>query len=80
VPSSVLTAAERLARELGTTSNDAIVRLAEEGASARERRDRIDALASERRSAVERVGFADALTFPSAEELQGAMLAGRSQG
>lgn len=80
MPSSVLTAAERLARELGTTSNDAIVRLAEEGASARERRDRIDALASERRSAVERVGFADALTFPSAEELQGAMLAGRSQG
>jgi len=80
VPSSVLTAAERLARELGTTSNDAIVRLAEEGASARERRDRIDVLASERRSAVERVGFADALTFPSAEELQGAMLAGRSQG
>jgi hypothetical protein len=80
VPSSVLTAAERLARELGTTSNDAIVRLAEEGASARERRDRIDALASERRSAVERVGFADALTFPSAEELHGAMLAGRSQG
>jgi hypothetical protein len=77
VPNSVLTAAERLARELGTSSNDAIVRLAEEGASARERRDRIDALASERRAAVERVGFADALTFPSAEDLQGAMLAGR---
>jgi hypothetical protein len=80
VPNSVLTAAERLARELGTTSNDAIVRLAEEGASARERRERIDALASKRRSAVERVGFADALAFPSAEELQEAMLAGRSRG
>jgi hypothetical protein len=80
VPNSVLTAAERLARELGTTSNDAIVRLAEEGASARERREQIDALASERRSAVERVGFADALTFPSPEELQEAMLAGRSRG
>lgn len=80
MPSSVLTAAERLARELGTTSNDAIIRLAEEGASARERREQIDALACERRSAVERVGFADAITFPSAEELQGAMLAGRSQG
>jgi hypothetical protein len=77
VPYSVLTAAERLARELGTTSNDAIVRLAEEGASARERRDRIDALATERRAAVERAGFADALAFPSPEELQGAMLAGR---
>jgi hypothetical protein len=32
VPYAVVTAAERLARELGTTSNDAIVRLAEEGA------------------------------------------------
>lgn len=80
MPNSVLTAAERLAREMGTTSNDAIVRLAEEGASARERLARIDALASERRAAVERVGFADALAFPSAEELQAAMLAGRSQG
>lgn len=80
VPNSVLTAAERLARELGTSSNDAIVRLAEEGASARERRDRIDALASERRAAVERVGLSDALTFPSAEELQAAMLAGRRLG
>jgi hypothetical protein len=80
VPSSVLTVAERLARELGTTSNDAIVRLAEEGASARVRREQIEALASERRAAVERVGFADALTFPSAVELREAMLAGRSRG
>jgi hypothetical protein len=80
VPNSVLTAAERLARELGTTSNDAIVRLAEEGASARARREQIDALACERRSAVERVGFADALAFPSAEELHEAVLAGRSRG
>jgi hypothetical protein len=80
VPNSVLAVAERLARELGTTSNDAIVRLAEEGASAREHRARIDALASERRAAVERVGCADALAFPSAQELHGAMLAGRRQG
>ena len=38
-------AADRLARELGTTSNDAIVRLAEEGASARARRAQIAACA-----------------------------------
>jgi hypothetical protein len=77
VPHSVLDAADRLARELGTTANDAIVRLAEEGASARERRERIAALASERRAAVERVGLNDALAFPTADELQDAMLAGR---
>jgi hypothetical protein len=80
VPASVLGAAERLARELGTTSNDAIVRLAEEGASARERRERIAALTAERRAAVERVGLNDALAFPSAEELHDAMLAARRQG
>lgn len=77
MPHSVLDAAHRLARELGTTTNDALVRLAEEGASARERRERIDALASERRAAIERVGLNDALVFPSPEELHEAMLAGR---
>jgi hypothetical protein len=73
----VLDAADRLAEELGTTANDAIVRLAEEGASARERHQRIAALAAERRAAVERVGLSDALSFPSADELHEAMLAGR---
>lgn len=77
VPHSVLDAADRLARELGTTANDALVRLAEEGASARERHQRIAALASERRAAVERGGLSDALEFPSPEELHEAMLAGR---
>jgi hypothetical protein len=77
VPHSVLDAADRLARELGTTANDAIVRLAEEGASAREHRERIAALASERRAAVERADSSDALAFPSADELHEAMLAGR---
>lgn len=77
VPSSVLDAADRLARELGTTSNDAIVRLAQEGAAARDRREQIASLASKRRAAVERTGLSDALAFPSAEELREAMLAGR---
>jgi hypothetical protein len=70
-------AADRLARELGTTANDAIVRLAEEAVSARERREQIAALASERRAAVEHVSLDKALTFPSADEFRDAMLAGR---
>ncbi len=77
MPHSVLDAADRLALELGTTTNDAIVRLAEEGASSRERYEQIAALAAERRSAVERAGLSDALAFPSADELHEAMLAGR---
>jgi hypothetical protein len=77
VPHSVLTAAERLAGELGTTANDAIVRLAEEGASARERRERIAALAAARRAAVEDVGSVPARDFPTPEELTEAMRAGR---
>jgi hypothetical protein len=71
--------AGRLSRELGTTVNDAIVRLAQEGASARRRREQIAVLASERRAAVERVGLSDTLSFPSPEELHEAMLAGRRE-
>jgi hypothetical protein len=77
VPHLVLDAAERLAQELGTTANDAIVRLAEEGVAARERGERIAALASQRRAAVECVGLNDTRDFPSPEELHEAMLAGR---
>ncbi|MFI5003597.1 MAG: hypothetical protein ACHQE6_01165 [Solirubrobacterales bacterium] len=72
-------AADRLARELGTTANDAIVRLAEEGASVRERREQIAALASQRRAAVEHVSLDNALAFPSADEFREAMLAGRRE-
>jgi hypothetical protein len=77
VPHSVLTAADRLARELGTTANDAIVRLAEEGAVSREQHERIAALATKRRALVERTALSDALEFPSPDELHEAMLAGR---
>jgi hypothetical protein len=77
VPHSVLDAAARLAQELGTTANDAIVRLAEEGASSRERHEQIAVLAAERRAAVERTGLSDVLAFPSADQLHEAMLAGR---
>ncbi len=79
MPHSVLDAADRLARELGTTTNDALVRLAQEGATARERHEQIAALARERRGAVERAGLSDALAFPSTEELHEAMLAGRRE-
>jgi hypothetical protein len=77
VPRSVLDAAERLAQELGTTRNAALVRLAEEGAAARERRTRIGALAVEHRVAVERVDLSGAVGFPSPAEFHEAMLAGR---
>jgi hypothetical protein len=79
VPRSVLDAADRLARELGTTTNDAIVRLAQDGAAARERHEQIAALASERRAAVERTGSKGARTFPSEDEFREAMLAGRRE-
>jgi hypothetical protein len=76
----VLAAAERLAGELSTTSNDAIVRLAEEGAAARERRARTAAIAAARRNAVEQAGGANALPFPAPAEVREAMLSGRKLG
>lgn len=79
MPHSVMGAAERLAQELGTTANDAIVRLAEEGATARERREQIAALAAERRAAVEQVDVNGPLIFPPADEFREAMLAGRRE-
>lgn len=77
VPDAVMEAAGRLAVELGTTVNDAIVRLAEDGVSARERRARIATVVSARRAAVEQAGLSDALELPSPEQLHEAMLAGR---
>jgi hypothetical protein len=80
VPYSLVGAAQRLAQELGTTSNDAIVRLAEEGASARERRARIAALAGERRAAVEQPSMTGTPAFPPAAEIHEAMIAARKLG
>jgi hypothetical protein len=79
VPAAVLEEAGRLARELGTTVNDAIVRLAQEGASARQRHEQIAALSAQRRAAVERVGLSDTLSLPTPDELHEAMLAGRRE-
>ena len=79
LPFPVFEAAASLAQELGTTPNEAIVRLAEEGASARARRDRIASLAAQRRSAVDRAGREDASTFPTAEQTRAAMLVGRRE-
>jgi len=55
VPDRFLEAARALAGELGTTTNDAIVRLAEDGTAARRRRRQAQELANERRAAVARV-------------------------
>jgi hypothetical protein len=71
-------AAKVLAQELGTTTNDAIVRLAEEGVAAGERRRLVERLAQERREAVGGVGVADG-TFPTPDELRTAMLSGRRE-
>ncbi len=72
-------AARVLAQELGTSTNDAIVRLAEEGIAAGERRRLVERLARERREAVARDGFADAVSFPTPDELRTAMLSGRRE-
>jgi hypothetical protein len=79
VPERVARAANELAAELGTTPNDAIVRLAEEGLAARERRRQVERLACERRDAVRAAALADAPRFPSEEEMRAAMLAGRRE-
>ena len=77
VPDSVMRAAHALADELGTTPNDAIVRLAEEGIAVTERRRRAERIAGERRDAVARAGAPDGVGFPTAEEMHAAMLSGR---
>jgi hypothetical protein len=78
VPDDVMRAAERLATELGTTPNDALVQLAEAGAAATDRRRRAEQIASARREAVGHVGFADMIDFPTAEDLHAAMISGRN--
>jgi hypothetical protein len=77
VPAELLAEADDLAREIGTSSNDALIRLAERGAQARRRAASAASLAERRRAAVFRTGFADALEFPSPEELRQAMRSGR---
>lgn len=72
VPHTLVEAAERLADELGTTANDALVRLAEEGVQARERRAHIAFVAAERRAAV-----SGAASLPDPNALRAAMLGGR---
>jgi hypothetical protein len=77
IPDSLHAEAERFAAEIGTTVNDALIRLAEEAAAARARRAEVDALAAVRRAAVDSVGPVDWKDFPSPEDLQAAMLSGR---
>jgi hypothetical protein len=77
VPEDVMAAARELADELGTTPNDAIVRLAEEGSQARQRSLAAQRLARERRDAVVRDGQMAGPVYPDADALREAMLDGR---
>ncbi|MEA2196471.1 MAG: hypothetical protein QOJ25_522 [Solirubrobacteraceae bacterium] len=70
-------AARALAEDLGTTPNDAIVRLAEEGIAASEKRRAVERLVRERRQAALDLAARDAPSFPSPEEMRAAMLSGR---
>lgn len=77
VPASLVEAAESLADELGTTSNDALIRLAEQGAAVRSRRSRMERLAAERRAAVDRSPDVGPGEMLSPEEFRDAVLAER---
>lgn len=77
VPDALMTVAQRLAGESGTTANDIIVQLAEAGAERAERSRRAQALAMSRREAVARTPGALEPQFPSAEEIRRAALSGR---
>lgn len=79
VPLDVLDEAAVLGRELGTTTNDAIIKLAEEGLAARRRRRAAEETAQARRAAVARVGLDDAMSFPPEGSLREAMLSGRRE-
>jgi hypothetical protein len=78
VPEEVMDAARRLADELHTTPNDALVKLAVDGVAVHERRRRAQELAALRRAAVAQVGFADAHDFPSEAQVRAAILSGRT--
>jgi len=51
VPAEVYAEAERLARQIGTTTNDALVQFAEEAVDVRRHRERIAEVAGQRRAA-----------------------------
>ncbi len=78
VPAELLAEAADLARQIGTSTNDALVRLAEQGADSRRRAAAAERLAKQRRDAVFPCRFADASELPSPAELRAAMLSGRT--
>jgi len=81
LPEDLLAAAARIAEQLGTTPNDAVVRLAEEAVEQRRRRERIEQVSAQRRAAVRRAarGAPGELAMPDPAELYEAMLAGRRE-
>lgn len=79
IPSDVLAAANELAKELGTTTNDAIVRLAEDGAAVRRRRLEAEQLSEKRRAAIARAARSVTVDYPDDDAMQAAMLSGREE-
>jgi predicted DNA-binding ribbon-helix-helix protein len=80
VPDEVYAEARRLAHQMGTTTNDALVQLAEEAVDARQRRERIAEVAGQRRAAAAQVSSVEAVEdFPSPDDLRAAMLSGRAE-
>jgi predicted DNA-binding ribbon-helix-helix protein len=80
VPEPLLAEAEKLAAEIGTTTNDALIRLAEEAAALRSEQARVAAIASARRAAVDAGSSADLSGgFLSAEEVRAAVLSLREK-
>lgn len=74
VPSGVWKEARKLARELRTTPNDVVVRLAEVGLGLAQRERDLQRLAGERRDAYARAHGAVSGEWPAAEEVEEAAL------
>lgn len=80
LPDALAGAAARLARELGISRNDALLRLATRGAQLYEQEQRIEARRAERWAAVvPGVIDLDHAEFPSLDEASNAVLAARDQ-
>ena len=80
VPAELLAEARIYADDVGTSSNDALIRLAERGARLREREREVERLSSERRAAIAASASQPAQgELPSPEAVREAILAGRGE-
>ncbi len=80
VPEALRATATACAEELGTSTNDALIRLAERGAAIYEAQRQVERLSAERRAAVfAGAGDDEEIELPPPEVMSEAMLAGRRQ-